>query len=244
MSGEDDRRPLPHHCFCENCLRILAGSTIRRGCDSCGRPLPVVTSAIALPAGDETARRCSKCRQPGNDALLHWFCPLGKYADVLRESVLASKQRGYAPLALGLGKLLGWKVWGEYQSLRGDDERIGAVTYIPSSWTRRLQRGGMPTQYLAEEVSRILRVPLYSLLRLTRRTRKQGMLSDAERRENVRGAFAVRSSSRTPGGRILVVDDVWTTGSTIREAAEVLQREMGLVVCAAVVARAVGAHDR
>jgi predicted amidophosphoribosyltransferase len=96
---------------------------------------------------------------------------------------------------------------------------------------------------MAIEVGRRLRLPVRPLLRAVRRTRKQGTLTDLERHANVRGAFALKARYAQSGRRVLVVDDVWTTGSTLREAARVLRAATASDVYAAVVARAVGQHD-
>lgn len=162
---------------------------------------------------------------------------LGAYRDALREAVIACKQMTFAPLAMALGRLLAQKLAQELETTPLD-----AVTFIPSHWTRRVQRGGLPTQLIAEQIGHQLEVPVVSLLRARRRTAKQGMLEDAERRQNVRNAFRAIKGYALPRRRVLVVDDVWTTGSTMREAAGVLGQQYQVEVLAAVVARAVGTH--
>ncbi len=162
---------------------------------------------------------------------------LGAYRDALREAVIACKRMTFAPLAMALGRLLAQKLAKELETTPLD-----AVTFIPSHWTRRVQRGGLPTQLIADQIGNQLRVPVVSLLRARRRTAKQGMLEDAERRQNVRDAFRAIKGYALPQRRVLIVDDVWTTGSTMREAARVLEQQYQVEVLAAVVARAVGTH--
>jgi predicted amidophosphoribosyltransferase len=69
------------------------------------------------------------------------------------------------------------------------------------------------------------------------------MLSDTDRMTNIQGAFAPRRFVKIAVSRILIVDDVWTTGATLREAANCIQRHFGVAVDGAVVARAVGDHQ-
>ena len=86
----------------------------------------------------------------------------------------------------------------------------------------------------------VLGVPMVSLLTAKRRARKQGMLGDSERRENVLDAFRAKNGYASRWRSVLVVDDVWTTGSTLREAARTLIAAGHEHVVAAVVARAMG----
>lgn len=156
----------------------------------------------------------------------------------MREAVVAAKRLSFQPLTLALGEMLGERVreaWGAVP--------IGAVTFVPSHWMRRWGRGGCPAELLAVQVGRVIEAPVIPLLRSRRRTAKQGTLGDAERRTNVRGAFRVKKGYALLAPRVLVVDDVWTTGATLQEAARVIRQGYDAEVFAAVVARAIGTHD-
>ncbi|HXT19840.1 MAG TPA: phosphoribosyltransferase family protein [Thermoanaerobaculia bacterium] len=113
--------------------------------------------------------------------------------------------------------------------------RIDVVTPVPLPWTRLLARGYNQAEAVARPLSRALDLPVRPLLRRRPRPR-QALLSRAERRRNLRGAFTSRRRLAA-GTRVLLVDDVMTTGATLVAAARALRRAGADTVHAAVVAR-------
>jgi predicted amidophosphoribosyltransferase len=93
---------------------------------------------------------------------------------------------------------------------------------------------------LAREIARAHNIPL-NLSSLERKvdTQQQTQLKKNERGQNVRGAFAVTKPGPIEGKKILLIDDVFTTGSTVRECARVLIRNGAKEVAALTVARAI-----
>jgi ComF family protein len=115
---------------------------------------------------------------------------------------------------------------------------VDLVAPVPLHWRRRAWRGFNQATALAQEAVRAMGRPLTArgLLRV-RPTPHQTRLPPARRVENVRGAFAVRGrASAVKGKRVLLVDDVLTSGATIGECARVLRRAGAAAVYAAVVA--------
>jgi ComF family protein len=98
-------------------------------------------------------------------------------------------------------------------------EHFDAVVPVPLHRSRLRRRGFNQAELLARGVAAGLNAPFSDTLRAVRKTRDQVELSAADRRANVAGAFAVRERAR---GRILLVDDVFTTGATTSECAESL----------------------
>ncbi len=94
------------------------------------------------------------------------------------------------------------------------------LTFVPGDRERRRQRGHVPAQRLAEELGRLWDLPVDPLLRRTRLVQPQRGLSLAERRSNVRGAFAAESAPAA----VWLVDDVYTTGATANACASALRR--------------------
>jgi ComF family protein len=114
-------------------------------------------------------------------------------------------------------------------------ERVDVVTPVPLAWTRLVVRGYNQAEAIARPLARALTRPCRPLLRRRPRPR-QALLSRDERRRNLRGAFAARA--RLPAGtRVLLVDDVMTTGATLLAAAAALRHAGAASVHAAVVAR-------
>lgn len=232
--------------LCGGCRATLRATAAEWACDRCSRPQPPVSVPLCsgeqedalsiLGGGTARHRLCPWCRKRSGE--IQRSVALGMYRDVMREAVVAAKRLSFQPLTLALGEMLGHRVrqaWGAVP--------IGAVTFIPSHWTRRWGRGGCPAQLLANQVGRVIEAPVMPILRSCRKTAKQGTLGDGERRTNVCGAFSAKKGYALLAPRVLVVDDVWTTGATLEEAARVIRQGYDAEVFAAVIARAIGTHD-
>jgi len=115
------------------------------------------------------------------------------------------------------------------------------VIGVPRFYRRRILTGYDQGRSLAVQVGRLLRVRCrfvrYPVVR-QRRTRVHVGMSPTERVRNVRGAFRVRQRSVVQGRRVLLVDDVMTSGATLFELARTLKRSGAVAVFAATVARA------
>ena len=124
------------------------------------------------------------------------------------------KYQGRIEVGKHFGRLLGEKLAGS--SLFSD---VDAVVPVPLHWLRRWKRGYNQAEVIASGVAECLGIPMRSdILRRIRRTRTQTRLSIAEKRANVSGAFAIPAkppAEPTPFRHILLVDDVFTTGSTL-----------------------------
>ncbi|HWB98813.1 MAG TPA: ComF family protein [Bryobacteraceae bacterium] len=120
------------------------------------------------------------------------------------------------PLARPLGKLLAMALPRE--------RTFDVVAPVPLHWRRRWRRGFNQSELLAREIARRWSVPVENLARRSRATLTQAGLSNAARRENVSRAFAVPRPRGVEGRRILLVDDVMTTGATASACALALKR--------------------
>lgn len=117
-------------------------------------------------------------------------------------------------------------------------DRFDILTWIPTSPWRRFLRGYDQSYLLAESLSKELGCKPIRVVRRTKHTQAQsGLKSASARRANIDGVYSPYSSSRFAGKRILLVDDVVTTGSTASECAKVLlsagAKEIYLVAIAA-----------
>lgn len=226
--------------LCNECTRILLSYQVFPACSTCGNRLPATVALPHLSSSTAVTSApqfyCDECI--ASPSIIERAYVLGAYREAIREAVIACKQTANAPLALVIGDLLGQLV--AQQAAQNPPQ---LVTCVPSHWTRRLRRRGWPTQWLAKRVANRLGVPLVPLLRSARRTSKQGMLSDKERITNIQGAFAPLQQKKISVDRVLIVDDVWTTGATLKEAAHCIQKHFQVRVEAAVIARAIGDHQ-
>ncbi len=112
------------------------------------------------------------------------------------------------------------------------------MTPLPLDWRRRWARGFNQSELLAREVARRWGAPLARPVRRTRATAPQAGLTRAERRVNVGGAFAVRRPEAVRGLRVLLIDDVLTTGATASACAGALKRAGARSVTILTLARA------
>ncbi|MGD9724196.1 MAG: ComF family protein [Pirellulales bacterium] len=218
----------PH--LCGDCCATLLDD--RTACIRCGALGAAPVSAIdGARAGVMACTRCADLR-----LAFERVVRLGAYEGPLRTAVLRIKRLRHPGLALALADLL-WATRGPQLA----DWRPDAVVPVPMHWSRKLWRGVNGAETIAERLASRLGVPLANhLLSRRRRTLPQARLSPRKRRANVRRAFYARSHRDLPGARLLLVDDVMTTGATVNEAARMLRAAGAESVAVAVLARADG----
>jgi len=143
------------------------------------------------------------------------YC-FGAYEGALRDLIHLFKYDRMKPL----GKTLA----GYLASALPRDQQFDLVVPMPLHWRRRWQRGFNQSELLARPTARRCGIPMVNAVRRTRSTAAQAGLSNARRRENVAGAFRVKKPQKVEGRRILLIDDVMTTGATASACAVALKR--------------------
>ncbi len=140
----------------------------------------------------------------------------GSYDGSLAKLIHLFKYRGVRTLAKPLGLLLA----------RGlpPAESFDLLVPIPLHWWKRLQRGFNQSELLAKELERHTALPVFRDLRRVKATATQAGLTSSGRRKNMSGAFGVRHPEQLQDKRVLLIDDVFTTGATAASAAAVLRR--------------------
>ena len=157
---------------------------------------------------------------------------LGPYGDPLRGIVRDLKYRRWGGLCGRLGRLLA-----EAVAATCRDESFDLAMPVPMHWRRRLSRGHDHARLLGRAVADKLDLPLGNELIRVRHTPPQVGLPRSQRAQNVRGAFAVSHRAAIEGAKILLVDDVTTTGATANEATRALLAAGALRVVLAVVTK-------
>jgi ComF family protein len=121
-----------------------------------------------------------------------------------------------------------------------DTDTIDLLVPVPLHLERLRERGFNQTHLLIRRWAKLDQIPFDGLvLSRTRWTEPQTALSRKERQENIKGAFAVENPEKIEGRRIVLVDDVYTTGSTVNECARVLMAAGAEFVDVLILARAV-----
>jgi ComF family protein len=192
---------------CRRCLASPEPFLAEHFCVTCRTP-------FANSAPLDASGRCSLCRLGinGFDAAYSF----GEYDGALRELIHLFKYGGVAPLANTLGALLSRAL--------PRDAAVDVIVPMPLHWRRRWRRGFNQSELLARSVGQRTGVPVACAVRRRRATPPQAGLTRAERRDNVIGAFAVRDRGAVSGRRVLLIDDVLTTGATASACASVLKR--------------------
>jgi ComF family protein len=227
----------PDQCFV--CATPIARRQDCGICDSCWE------KAIELKISPP---RCSSCGLPfqsfqGTPEYLCGNCTLqipsfsgarafGYYTAELSRLIQAFKFHGRRNLVGLLTPLLAGTFFENWN--RGD---FDLVVPVPLHSKRRRERGYNQSELLARSLALQIALPCLPCLVRTRPTVPQVGLSDARRKENVRKAFHCRDSGLISGKRILLIDDVMTTGATVSSAAQTLMDEDALRVSVLTVAR-------
>jgi ComF family protein len=192
------------------CLRTLSQWIAPDYCASCDAPVQVDELFCA---------RCGPSPAPPElgDSVHGWVghgWVGGTYAPPLSTAIRRFKFSHRADLAKPLAQLLPWP-------LPGVDAAQYVVVPVPLHFTRLVERGFNPAGLLAREFCRRVGTPFApGLLERCRDTPQQSRLSARERRTNVAGAFRARPAAC--GQRVLLIDDVVTTGSTLEACRQAL----------------------
>ncbi|MBE7004489.1 MAG: ComF family protein [Ruminococcaceae bacterium] len=188
---------------------------------------------------------CSKCEKalPRMETALREGAPYGKcavplkYEGAVREAILRFKFRGGQSAAEGLGMLLAQCA---AEELGGE---FDIVTWAPVSEKRRRERGYDQAELLARAAAKCWDTRPERLLKKLRDNPPQSGLGAAERRGNVLGIYGAAQPDKIKDARVLLIDDIVTTGSTLGECVRVL-KESGAqsVVCACVASATTQTH--
>ncbi|HEU5182111.1 MAG TPA: ComF family protein [Candidatus Polarisedimenticolia bacterium] len=192
---------------CWRSFRRLEGPCCRR----CGEPVFAFEHPSPTPA-----YLCGECRH--RDRPFDRCRSSGIYEGSLRDAIHRVKFDGERALGRRLGRWM-------FRSLAGETAEVDWIAPVPLHPRRVRERGFNQSELLSLAVAEASGVPhAPRLLLKTTPTRSQTTLGKRDRRRNLRGTFALGPGAAVLGKRILLVDDIFTTGCTIEECARVLRR--------------------
>ncbi len=216
---------------CPDCLAAIH-PVQGKVCSICGERVLSVYADV----DDGGLRLCPVCRRL--DRPFERAVSYGSYDGGLRELIHLLKYNGVRPAANVLGRMLANAI-GALEP--GFGQRPVLVVPVPLFKGKRRQRGFNQSELIATAALKSLPRDRFELatdvLIRTRPTDSQIGLTSHQRRENLRGAFAVPRKQEVTGREIILVDDVYTTGTTASECARILRRAGASKVWVATVAR-------
>jgi ComF family protein len=172
------------------------------GCQKCGKPLP-----------SDEALHCGDCLT--EEPAFHYARSYGIYEDVLKKGINLFKYHGKKRLSRPLARFL----------MQMDLPFVDAVIPVPVYRKRLRQREFNQSALLSREIAKKRNVELITnCLVKTRDTQPQVGLSSEQRKTNLRNVFAVKNNKAVTAKNIILVDDVVTTGTTIRECSKALKK--------------------
>lgn len=216
--------------YCVNC-----GSEGDWVCFECSEKIISVISQICpecekLSPGGEYHKACRI-----EKSLKGIICATYFREGPIREMIHNLKYNGVSELVEPLAGMMG-KVLEENYELRimnkGGKKTLNSyslipnsiiLTYVPMQNSRKATRGYNHAELLARQIGKNLNLKVEDLLIKKTKTRRQAELSGSARRKNLSGAFILKSDTYIKNKKIIIVDDVTTTGSTLNECAKVLR---------------------
>jgi len=193
--------------LCDGCLHQLESHDCPT-CYYCGLGLPGSLS--------EAHSVCALCRSgaPSFD----WARSTGPYEGQLRDVIRKFKFDGFQKLAYPLAERMV-----EAYSLNLEQFQASCIVPVPLHPKRKRERGFDQTLTLCRVLASRLRLPVVPVVRRVRHTLPQFGLDRLERKKNVEKAFQVSDAAEIAGARLLLVDDVMTTGATVDEICKLLR---------------------
>jgi len=224
--------------FCQLCGQLLLEPEEKVVCRQCLQKIDIHRGPVCLVCGQFLYHQnkidsiCLECQNSLPPYGLHRS--LGPYSGRLKEIIILLKYKGNEPLASSLAEHL-YQHFGPQGVLAG----IDLIVPVPLHRQKKRQRGFNQAELLARWIARLACCSSSrGVLIKTRNTPTQVSLEAGKRELNLKGAFAVRKRELVMQRVIMLVDDVYTTGSTIKECTLALKKAGAREVRALTLARA------
>ncbi|MCL2383885.1 MAG: ComF family protein [Oscillospiraceae bacterium] len=156
-----------------------------------------------------------------------------KYEDIIRKKIIEYKFGGKSYLYKTFAKsiLNNKKIYSIF-------EKYDIIIPVPVHKKRRAGRGYDQSELVAKEIAKVISITLESnVLIKAKNTDVQSLLTRKQRKENIKDAFEVRYKERIQGKKIVLLDDVYTTGATINECKKILKESGAIQVLVITIAK-------
>jgi len=200
---------------CNSCGREIFND--KYFCEECANKLPFIIGPICNHCGRKTAlseEYCSTCKlSPTNvDKGRSVFNYLEPISNLIAKLKYADGRYVVDIFAPHLANLY-------FKNLFDADY----ITFVPMHKKARRKRGYNQSELLAKSLSKRVNVPIYEGITKVKETNRQATLNRKERMENLTGAFRLKDKKKILDKKVLIVDDVTTTGSTIEVLAKAIK---------------------
>ena len=202
--------------ICQSCAADLPYNTNK--CRLCGAPVDNVY-------GDKICIACRKSKPPYKGA----FVPL-KYSGNVRRAILRYKFYGKISYSKTFAALL-------LLEIKKADVSFDEITYVPVHFLKYSMRGYNQSELIAKNLADMMSLPCVKLLKKTKYTVSLSKLPKYKRFKEVSGAFAAKNEDLIKNKKILLIDDIITTGATSRECAKTLKKAGSAEIYVGAVAR-------
>jgi len=208
----------PENLDCAICNNKIKDKAINGVCAFCMDFLPLINSNFCKRCGkpkDDTGESCAEC-----DGVQYYFeraVSVFEYSTAVQRLIYRFKYRSETHLSRVLGNFMAQRLSEQ------KDWKYDAIVPVPLHKKRQSERGFNQALLLTSNISQTLDIPLIeNILHRTKQTLVQAGLGRHERFSNLKNAFSVGDNSKIKGKSIVLVDDIYTTGSTVNECSRAL----------------------
>ncbi len=209
----------PQHIKCICCKNEIATKNVYDLCNTCYQNLPLIHSNYCNRCGLKFEKDgkgiCLNCKSVNFN--FEFARSAVNFDGNIVKTIHKLKYARYKFLAQPLSYLL-------YDTLLIQNWKIDAICYVPLFAKREKERGYNQARELAINLSKLTDIELIHDIERVRDTPTQTKLSRRERQENVKDCFKLTKPSNFKNKNILIIDDVFTTGSTTNEVAKILKK--------------------
>lgn len=223
-----DNLMFPDGIKCIFCGRDVPDFDNKPFCEDCEKDLPFNNKNKCLICSEpikNEATICDLC-QKEKRYFKKAFCPF-VYDGLVRNKILAYKDSNERYLAKSFAKFIAKELVGL---------EFDIITFVPMTKKKQRARSFNQAKRLAEEIGKILNVPVKSLFEKVRDSKGQKYLTQNERKAAIEGMYVFNKSKLNRTDRVLIVDDVITTCSTANYCAKLIHKRVS-EVCVCAIAR-------